>query len=257
MYSDKDLVIFDLDGTLTESKADLEYEMTQAFTELLENIQVAVISGCACSQFENQFLQPLDKHAQYWPKLSNLYLLPTSGSQLYEYAGREAGFYQVYNNDLTLTEKVKIYNAWESAVLPKDFKCEPYGEVAEDRESQITFSMCGQQAPLSIKKAYDPDATIRSGIASAMRTYLPSGFEIRLGGTTSIDVTRAGIDKAYGIEKLIKWTRIDVTRALFVGDALYAGGNDSAAKKTGIECVEVSGPEETLGLIKKLNEETL
>lgn len=246
--SNKKLIIFDLDGTLTESKDTLKEDMANAFTSLLAHKEVAVISGCAFKQFEEQFLKPLHMFNECFPNLHNLYLLPTSGSQLYEY-GREAGFYRVYHNDLTLKEKVAVYNAWESATLPKDFRCEPWGEIAEDRDSQVTFSMCGQEAPIEVKRQYDPDASIRKGIARAMKGYLPSGFEIRVGGTTSIDVTRAGIDKAYGITKLLKWVRLETHDAMFIGDALFPGGNDESARRTGIDCIEVAGPEETLKLI--------
>jgi len=255
MKSNKELIIFDLDGTLTESKAPLTEEMANAFTELLRNKSVAVISGCAFDQFEEQFVKPLSQLNEQFPYLPNLYLLPTSGSQLYEYDSRESGFYRVYHHDLTLKEKVAIYNAWKSATLPKDFRCDPWGEVAEDRGSQITFSMCGQQAPIQVKRQYDPDASIRRAITVAMKGYLPSGFEIRIGGTTSIDVTRAGIDKAYGIERLLKWVRLEKEAVMFVGDALYDGGNDAAVKKTGVECHQVAGPDETLVLIQNINKE--
>jgi len=247
------LVIFDLDGTLTESKARVTEKMAVEFSRLLRKAEVAVISGCAFKQFEEQFVLPLIAYSDPFPRLHQLYLLPTCGSQLYEYAGRESGFSRMYHNDLTLREKVEIYNAWQSSVLDKDFICEPYGEIAEDRGSQVTFSMCGQEAPLDVKKKYDPDGQKRKAIISAMESYLCGKYEIRIGGTTSIDVTRAGIDKAYGINKLLEWLHLKKEDLLFIGDALFPGGNDRAVKDMGVTCLQVAGPDETIQIIKELN----
>jgi len=249
----KDLIVFDLDGTLTESKSRLTEKMAIVFAELLTKHQVAVISGCAFTQFKEQFVLPLVAYNDPFPKLFNLYLLPTCGSQLYEYAGREAGFHRMYHNDLVLREKVEIYNAWKSSVLESDIVCEPYGEIAEDRESQITFSMCGQEAPLDVKKAYDPEGKVRQKIITAMKAYLLDKYEVRIGGTTSIDVTRAGIDKSYGIKKLLEWLHLQKEDVFFVGDALFPGGNDHAVKDMGVLCKAVTGPDETIKIINALN----
>lgn len=249
------LIVFDLDGTLTESKSELTERMAQLFSLLLKKYEVAVISGCAIEQFENQFILPLVSYSDPFPRLSSLFLLPTCGSQLYEHAGREAGFTRMYHNDLILREKVEIYNAWLTVIKECDFGCGPkYGEVAEDRGSQITFSMCGQEAPLSVKKKFDPSGTKRLKIIEKMKKELYGKYEVSMGGTTSIDVTRAGIDKAYGIKKLLEWegnyTEKDI---IFIGDALHPGGNDSAVKKLDIVCVPTTGPDETAKIIEKLN----
>ena len=252
----RDLIIFDLDGTLTDSKAKITETMSIEFARLLTKYQVAVISGCAFNQFKEQFVLPLIAYNDPFPKLFNLYLLPTCGSQMYEYAGREAGFHRMYHNDLVLREKVEIYNAWQASVSDEDFLCDPYGEIAEDRESQITFSMCGQEAPLDIKKTYDKDGKRRIKIMKAMESCLSDKYAVRIGGTTSIDVTRAGIDKAYGINKLLGWLDFTSHDAFFVGDALFPGGNDHAARSTGVLCRSVTGPEETIGIIRALNSMT-
>ena len=55
----KKLVIFDLDGTLAESKSSLDAEMATLLARLLEVVKVAVISGGAWPQFEKQVLSYL------------------------------------------------------------------------------------------------------------------------------------------------------------------------------------------------------
>jgi phosphomannomutase len=53
-------------------------------------------------------------------------------------------------------------------------------------------------------------------------------FAVRIGGSTSIDITRQGIDKGYGIIKLSQASEIPLGDMMFIGDALYPGGNDHA-----------------------------
>jgi HAD superfamily hydrolase (TIGR01484 family) len=246
----KKLIVFDFDGTLTESKSDLSEDMANALARLLDHYSVGVISGCSYKQFEQQFLSHM-RHVNLMA-LMNLFLLPTCGSRMYGYE-LHGGYVCMYHNDLTLREKVYIYNVWQAArdmcgIQPPE---QTYGEVAEDRRSQVTFSMCGQEAPLEIKLKWDPDGKKRLNLAKYMQVFL-SGFEVKVGGTTSIDVTRDGIDKAYGLEKLMEHVEVSTDDVLFIGDALYEGGNDSVVKQTGVECKQVSGPSETLELIKEL-----
>ena len=66
-----------------------------------------------------------------------------------------------------------------------------------------------------------------------------------MGGATSIDVTKPGIDKAYGIRKLRDILGIPLNEMLFIGDALFPGGNDYPAKEAGVVSLPVRGPGET------------
>ena len=64
-----------------------------------------------------------------------------------------------------------------------------------------------------------------------------------MGGGSSIDVTRPGVDKAYGIHKLQEVLGIPTKEMIFVGDALFPGGNDEPARKAGATCVKVRDPD--------------
>ena len=119
----------------------------------------------------------------------------------------------------------------------------------EDRGSQITFSALGQQAPLEAKRTWDPDFAKRQAIKAVLDQRIPE-FSIRLGGTTSIDITKSGIDKAYGIRKLRELLGIQISEMLFVGDAIFPGGNDYPAKEAGVECIQVRDPDESKRVIE-------
>lgn len=239
----KQLIVFDLDGTLAESKAAIDAEMATRLTALLHLAKVAIISGGDWPQFEKQVLShlPNDK------KLKNLSILPTCGTKFYQY---KSGWKKIYSEDFTADEKQQIITALEKAVDESGFKAKKHwGEPLEDRGSQITYSALGQKAPLDKKKDWDPDFAKRNKIKEALQKMIPK-FAINLGGTTSIDITKPGIDKAYGIRKLKEILGISIKKMLFMGDALFPGGNDYPAKEAGAYSVRVSDPNETKRVIE-------
>lgn len=124
------------------------------------------------------------------------------------------------------------------------WETEPYGEIIEDRGSQITFSALGQEAPAEKKYAWDPDGVKKRSIRDYVAQRLPD-LEAHVGGTTSVDVTEAGIDKAYGMRKLMKSLSLTSDDILFFGDKLDEGGNDYPVKAMGIDCIAVKSWEET------------
>jgi HAD superfamily hydrolase (TIGR01484 family) len=241
----KTLIVFDLDGTLAESKSPLDAEMAVLIGRLLEVIKVAVISGGAWAQFETQLLSNLPDD----DRLDDLSLLPTCGTKFYRRNGRWQG---LYSENFDPGEKAKIIGALDQALDLSGFKAgRSWGDVIEDRDSQITLSALGQLAPLDEKKKWDPDFKKREKIKAILAPLIPE-FSILLGGATSIDVTRPGIDKSYGIGKLRDTLGIAVEDMIFVGDALFPGGNDYPVKQAGVVCIEVRDPHETKRVIETI-----
>jgi HAD superfamily hydrolase (TIGR01484 family) len=241
----KQLIVFDLDGTLAESKAALDAEMASLLTILLGIVKVAIISGGDWPQFETQVLSKLS-HAQ---ALSNLSLLPTSGTKFYQYAG---GWRQLYAENFSDDERSKILGALTQALASSGYEVKhSWGEVTEDRGTQITFSALGQQAPLEEKQLWDPDFAKRKRIKAKLDPLLPE-FSVNLGGSTSIDITRPGIDKAYGIRKLRDIIHIGIADMIYLGDAIFPGGNDYPAKQAGALCIRVRDPSETKRVIESI-----
>jgi HAD superfamily hydrolase (TIGR01484 family) len=240
----KTLLVFDLDGTLAESKAAIDAEMAELLGALLGVVNVAIISGGDWPQFEAQVLGRL----RAGDPLRCLSLLPTCGTRFYRYDGGE--WRKLYSLDLTEVQKQRIVTALTAAIAAAGFQAErTWGEPIEDRASQITYSALGQRAPLDEKKRWDPDFAKRKAIKALLDVSLPD-FSIRLGGSTSIDVTLPGIDKAYGIRKLRDVLAIPIADMLFVGDALFPGGNDYPARETGAVCIQVANPHETKRVIE-------
>jgi len=239
----KKLIVFDLDGTLAESKAAIDKEMAKRLKALLSVAKVSIISGGDWPQFQTQVLKHLPKGSG----LQNLTILPTCGTKFYQY---KTDWQQLYAENFTEEEKKKITASLEKAVGDSGFKAKKvWGETIEDRGSQVTYSALGQKAPLDEKKKYDPDFKKRDKIKKELDKLIPE-FAVNLGGATSIDVTKKGIDKAYGIHKLRDVLGIAINEMIFIGDAVFPGGNDYPAKEAGVFSVRVSGPDETKRVVE-------
>ena len=258
-YKDKELIIFDLDGTLAESKAPLDDEMSNLLISLLDQKKVAVISGGMFSQFEKQFLSNLPASVG---QLKNLFLLPTTGTRMYAWtesgieknaAVLSTGWHEGYSENILPEERKNIIENIETAWILSGYELPEkiYGERIEDRESQITFSALGQEAPLELKRAWDPTKEKRQKLVVLLKEKL-SNLDVAMGGLTSVDITMKGVNKAYGINKLKDFLKIPLDKMLFIGDEVVPDGNDYSVKMAGVDCIEVSGKEETKEIIKNL-----
>lgn len=248
----KKLIAFDLDGTLAPSKSHFDPRMVNLFDRLLEKYEVCVISGAKYELFQRQFLTQITKEPH---SLSRLHLLPTTGTRYYRFLDGE--WKMQYAEDFTPGEKRKIIAAleegWDEAGTKID---KTYGPTIEDRESQITLSPLGQEVVamlgdegISIKESWDPDMKIRMKVQEVVAKKLPK-FNVKVAGLTSIDVTIPGVDKAYGMKKLVEATGFRKEEILFLGDKLIPGGNDYAVEEMGIDCISVRNWEDTAYVIE-------
>lgn len=246
ILQNKKVLVFDLDDTLAESKASIDDEMARLLCKALNKRIVAIMGGGSFGQFKKQVLSNLKCKSD----LKNLFLLPTSGAKMYKY--KKGRWNIVYSNILSAREKGKVIRAIKEALEKINYKTPKkiYGKIIENRESQITFSALGQKAPLREKKRWNQNSDIRQKIRRVLEREI-SGFEIRLGGLTSIDITKKGIDKSYGIKQLSKFLKIAVSDIVYVGDAIYKGGNDYAVLKSKVDVIKVNNSNDTKNLLEK------
>lgn len=239
----KKLVAFDMDGTLALSKQRLDADMAGRLAKLLTVTKVAVISGGDWPQFEKQVVSQMPADAQ----VDGLFIMPTTGTKMYRHDG--TGWQAVYADLFADEEKARIIAAFHASLEATGFKPErTWGELIEDRGSQITFSALGQQAPLEAKEHWDPDFAKRKVIQADLRERL-AGFAINLGGATSVDITREGVNKATGLQKLADHSGVPTADMIFIGDAIFPGGNDYPPFEAGIDCVKVKTIDDTRSAI--------
>lgn len=243
----KKLIAFDLDGTLAPSKSHFHERMVNVFDRLLEKYQVCVISGGKYELFQRQFLTQITTEPDL---LKKLHLMPTSGTRYYRFEGGK--WIEKYAENISPEDKKKIIMALQEGLEESGYKSDKtYGEVIEDRDSQITLSILGQEIVaelgeegVRIKEEWDPDGSKKLRIRDIVAPKIPS-FEVRAAGATSIDVTKPGIDKAYGMTKLMEATGLRKEGILFMGDKIVPGGNDYAVEQMGIDCISVRNWEDT------------
>ncbi len=238
----KKVLAFDLDDTLAVTKSPLDPRMSELLGLILQKYDVCVISGGKFEQFQTQVIDNLKIGVE---ELKRLHMMPTCGTRYYIFNEKNNTWELQYAEDLTEEEKKKITKALEESAKELGYWEEnPAGEIIEDRLSQITYSALGQKATPEDKYAWDPDGSKKKALRDLVASRLPD-LEVRAGGTTSIDVTRVGIDKAYGMRKLMEALKINKEDILFFGDKLDEGGNDYPVKAMGIDSVDVDGWEDT------------
>jgi phosphomannomutase len=246
----KKIIAFDLDDTLSITKSPIAPRMSELLMGLLENYDVCVISGANIMQLQKQVTDHLPTEPHH---LERLHLMPTCGTRYYRFDHEASEWKMLYSNEPTAEQKqdardVLTQVTKELGLWPEN----PYGEVIEDRGSQLTLAALGQDAPADAKYAWDPTGEKKLAIRNKAAPLLPE-LEVRAAGTTSVDVTLVGIDKAYGMRQLIEATGVTMEEILFVGDKLDEGGNDYPVKAMGIDTIAVERWEDTALVIETLN----
>jgi len=238
-------VLFDLDDTLAESFKPPAPAMIELLATLLEKKPIAILTAAGWPRIEHEFLEPLSKTAH----IDRFFLFPNSSAQCYTF--ENGSWKERYNLALSSEERLRIKNAIEAAVEEIDVRHPQYAPLVIDREAQIAYAAVGLEAPLDVKKGWDPDQMKRKMLQKAIEKRIPD-MEVRIGGMTTIDITKKGVSKAYGVKWLSEHLNIPASEMLFIGDALYPGGNDEVVIPTGIQTRATTSPAETEKIIEEI-----
>ena len=214
---------------------------------LSSRMPVAIISGASFERIERDVGKRLNlTHAHH----GNFYMFPETAARCHHWKNNV--WETSYHFPIPFEERASITTALQEVVAELKLyeDTEDVSWIVE-RETSIAFVGVVKGASQAAKKAWDPDGKKRSRLANALQERLP-GYEVRIGGTTTIDITRKGMTKAYGVEWLANELHIHPSDMLFIGDAFYEGGNDAVVIPTGIKTHATSGPEETEKLIDTL-----
>ena len=242
------IIGFDLDNTLANSRKPMLPSVAGRFSELTKHIDVAVITG---GRWELVISQIIDVLAPQACK-SNMHLMPTSGTRYYRWLNGE--WTRVFSHDLTADQCARASASLERRAREMGlWPGHVWGERIENRGSQITLSVLGQQAPLEAKQAFDPDGSLKRRLAEAVAADLPD-LKVHAGGYTSIDVSQQGIDKGFAVRELARLNDFPVERMIFVGDRMNEDGNDYPAVQAGAMGVAVNNPGDTVKFIDAMLE---
>ena len=210
---------FDLDNTLTPSKSHIESAHVPLLQKLCERAHVVVVSGHG--------EKDIRKHLA---PVSDFFVLGQNGNRAVLKDGTV-----LWNRALSVDKKAAalafITEAREelkrTGVVTE---VQNENDIVEDRGSQIAFSLIGHHENQVKKDAFDPDQAKRrkllSDLVQEVETLKAANMEIRIAGTTNLDLIELGKNKGYNVPAFIEamdWKKED---CIYIGDALFPGGND-------------------------------
>ncbi len=119
---------------------------------------------------------------------------------------------------------------------------------AQKREILEGFDAVLKATGFVPEETWDPDFARRKVIQTDLVTRLPN-VSVNLGGATSADITQPGVDKAWGLKRPAERSGIAEEKTLFIGDAIFPGGNDYPAKAMGLDTVCVRDSADTFDVV--------
>ena len=207
---------FDLDDTLTPSKSLIEDAHLPILKRLTEHADVIVVSGHGESDIRSHLTEAL--HGCF-------YVLGQNGNRAVTKDGTV-----LWNNSLDQGQREAIFAFIVKARAHLNYTVTNENDIVEDRDSQIAFSLIGHHEDKAKKDAFDPKHEIRfkllTDLAADVEALKHANVEVRIGGTTNLDFFEYGKNKGYNVNAFVTQMGWDKTECLYIGDALFPGGND-------------------------------
>lgn len=234
-------LFFDLDNTLTPSKSLILPEHAPILKKLSEQADVIVVSGHGDKDIKKHLREEL---------LGSYHTLGQNGNRAETKTGEV-----LWNRSLSDAQKAAIIAFTDKLRAHLNYTVKDENDIIDDRDSQIAYSLIGHHEDYDKKIAFDPKHEIRLSLlkqfADDVERLKDANVEVRSGGTTVLDFFELGKNKGHNVAAFIEAMGWDKAESLYMGDALFPGGNDETVVGV-IETQAVDGPEETFGFIKKM-----
>jgi len=224
-------LFFDMDETIAPSRQPILPEMYQLLDSLEQDI--IIVSG-----------QDVEKIAWQSNNLPAI-RLGQNGNHGIDLDGS-----LLWNVPLEEHQRAEINAHIQAVIEVLDHVPNPDWVPVEDRGAQITFSPIGNQAPLEVKRAYDPDQQKRFALLRQV-PFMSDDLVVKIGGSTSFDYIHKDRHKGTNVQRLIDLKGWKNDECLYMGDGLYPGGNDEAVIGV-IETVAVSDHHDTYNKLQAL-----
>jgi len=228
MKSTPKALIFDMDGTITDSGQPISNEMILELQSIKPGIKKHIVTGANLEKVEKQISTAV---------LLNVF------DRVYTCNGTV-----VYNCNLDMDDEtmpiepelihqVRLKDHYSDAdinhivnvllkIAARTHTKIKTGTFIEWRESQINFSVIGRNCTAEQRSDYikwDKKSNERRKIIQQLREEFAGwGLSFRLGGQISIDISREGWDKSYAFENMIETP----DQCVFFGDKIIKDGND-------------------------------
>ena len=251
----KTIVLFDMDGTLTEPRQTFDFKILESsLLKLSEHAFIGIITGSDEDYLREQMESFLyDSSCRY-----KTYLMPCNGTKFLipptEASGDFVLMHEVSMEDQLGSKKYRnlIKELIYSQVDMANADVPLTGHFINCRGSTINWCPIGRNANSQERERFiqiDEEEGLRSRVIGELQAMLElqkmdKDITIKLGGDTSFDIYPRGWDKTYGLKHFQGW---DVW---FVGDRCGENGNDREIYEACLgKSYVTSGPENTKEII--------
>lgn len=208
---------FDLDNTLTRSKQHIEPSHAEILEKLTKHADVVVVSGHDEGSIKDHLGEGLKSH---------YYILSQNGNHAEDRAGAV-----LWEHKLSPAQVEAIHTFIAKARAKLALQVRDENDLIDDRGCEVAYSLIGHHENIETKEAFDPKSEKRMRLLADMQDDAgklgkEANVEVRVGGTTVLDFMEKGKNKGYNIAEFIKRFKWDANDCVYVGDALFHGGND-------------------------------
>ena len=270
----KNIILFDMDGTLTEPRQTIEDPMINQLMEVLRlGHDVGVVTGSPEKYVFEQigsFIERYQDTSKGTNVNSRLHIMPCNGTQYSYYVGK-------YRNEIVpenMIDELGENNFYDLTAALVSLQAEVLGQLKlnnlaltgdfiQYRGSMINWSPIGRNANTLQRKEfvkYDLRTNFRNVYKSVLEGWLvhkkmQDQITVALGGSTSFDVYPKGWDKTYAMSWFAAPLAGKEYQCWFIGDKCQPGGNDyhlyELLEPHG-RGFETKNPEETIEIVKNI-----
>jgi len=222
------IVLFDMDGTLTPARKQIEPDMIRALKFLEKEYEIGIVTGSDFEYVRQQIKPALDIGGI---RLSTLHIFPCNGTKYYKWENNK--FECQYSADMISEVGEENYQYLLQTLFSGQLLISlrhnlPYtGTFFHYRGSMLNWCPIGRSAKDREREAWvaaDNESKIRTKYLDFIKEAIDKKkmkLQVALGGATSFDIFPEGWDKTYVLKHLEAFKEI-----IFIGDACEEGGND-------------------------------
>jgi phosphomannomutase len=255
------IILFDMDGTLTLPRKLISREMVRKLKELSNFAEIGIVTGSGYDYLTQQCKEMWHDIGTVSPSV--ITLLPCNGTQVYSTGPKPGKFIlkhradmrqELGNDCVDIIMRCLLSTQYSHCCSNPDHPLT--GHFVSYRGSLINWCPVGRNANHVQREKfieYDKKYNIRVNAKNSIEKYLIAfGIEnisIALGGSTSIDIFPNGWDKTYALQ------HFPGKQCWFVGDSCTGNGNDKTIYDYLLKsdrAYMTSTPGETIQIIDKI-----
>lgn len=219
----KKLIVFDLDGTLSDHRCPMPEESRALLDALGKKYRIAM---CGAGNAPRIYKQ-----------MGN-YPIEIVGNYGMQHA-------KVENGELKITKQITSEIDIDFFREKTDYLRQKYGYTEIDGESlelhksgMVTFALLGTEAPKEKKSVFDPDRAKRRVMYPEVLEIFKD-YTVFIGGSTSFDIVEKQYNKYDATIEYAKTLGYSKDQILFVGDDMGDGGGDHHVRLGGMDYIHV------------------